>query len=126
MTLNILPQIFTICRLDPGTEIPSWIKQSIFFSISKSSEELSIVCEERLVPTGIKSESSWRALQVKGPLDFSLTGILSSIAKPLADSKISIFSISTFDTDYVLVKNESLDRTCSCLTKAGFSFSNSP
>lgn len=97
-----------ICRMEKNSQIPSWAKKSSFFSISKTDDELSIVCEEKNVPAEIKSEKNWRGLKVEGPLDFSLTGILASLANPLAAAKISIFAISTFDTDYVLMKNEKL------------------
>lgn len=108
-------------RLDPRSDIPAWIYKSPFFSISKTPEELSLVCESAAVPGGdLKTEDNWKCLQVLGPLDFSLTGVLSSIARPLADAKISIFALSTFDTDYVMVKQDCLDRAKDALRQAGF------
>jgi hypothetical protein len=80
------------------------------------------VCEQKNVPGDVKVESDWRAIKVSGPLDFALTGILASIANPLAAAKISIFAISTFDTDYVLVKSSKLDQAKRCLVDGGFRF----
>ena len=119
LCLEILPTKFAVCRLQHDTSIPEWALTGHFFSISKTEEELSIVCEEGYVPGGTKCESGWRALKVKGPLDFGLTGILASIAQPLALAKVSLFAISTFDTDYVLIKHDCVDRAAEALTRAG-------
>ncbi len=120
MNLNLFEKTYVICRLPPDSPIPEWSMSSGFFSITRTIEEFSIVCEMGLVPEGVKAESGWRIFQVEGTLDFSLTGILASIANPLADAKVSIFAISTFDTDYVLVKQESLEKAREALTKNGF------
>jgi hypothetical protein len=119
MKLQILENSFAVCRLEPNSIIPNWALASPFFSLSRTEAELSVVCEESLVPIEIRSETGWRILKVVGTLDFSLTGILASIANPLAEAKISIFSISTFDTDYVLVKDVSLDLACKVLRSNG-------
>jgi hypothetical protein len=99
-----------------------------FFSVTKTEDELSVVCEQASiplpVPSELKCEKDWRMLKVEGPLDFSLTGILSSLAGPLAAAKISIFAISTFDTDYILVKSENLSRACETLRHSGFTILN--
>jgi hypothetical protein len=113
----------SICRLNGDEGIPDWCTSSVFLSVSKTIDELSIVCESHLVPLGVKAESGWRALKVLGPLDFSMTGVMSSIATPLANEGISIFAISTFDTDYILVKFELLDSAIKCLRKGGLSLS---
>lgn len=120
MKLQILEKNYAICRLDPKSEVPEWALRGHFFSISRSDTELSIVCEEGLAPQEITSVMGWKILKVEGTLDFNLTGILASIANPLAEAKISIFAISTFDTDYVLVKNESLNLACEVLSLKGF------
>jgi hypothetical protein len=122
MTLKLLRPPLAICRLDSSDLIPDWALQSPFFSISKTADELSIVCLKKNVPDGIKAERDWHAIQVKGPLDFGLTGILASIAKPLADASVSIFSLSTFDTDYILVKSDKLNFAMKVLTDAGHIF----
>ncbi len=112
---------FAICRLPPGIEVPGWVKNSSFYSITKTEDELSVVCEQGLVPFGVKVESGWCLLKVEGTLDFSLTGILAGLTKPLAEAQISLFAISTFDTDYLLVKSESLEKAVNALTESGHS-----
>ncbi len=114
LTLSVLPQNLSVCRFNPGYA-PQLPKEG-FYSITKTGEELSIVCEDTFVPPGcIKVEAGWRALKVEGPLDFSLTGILASLANPLAEAGISIFAISTYDTDYVLVKSGDLAKAVEVL-----------
>ena len=90
---------FGICRLEPNVWIPAWVRPSSFSSICRSRDELSIVCEERLIPEGVRCEKGWRAIRVAGTLDFSLIGVLDSLARPLTEAKVSIFCVSTFDTD---------------------------
>ena len=122
--LREFPGTYSVVRLDPNSEIPIWAYKSLFFSISKTDDELSVVCESSVIPEGdFKREDDWKCIKVAGPLDFSLTGILSSIAGPLAAAKISIFAISTFDTDYILVKQNNLSEAKAVLKKAGFDFS---
>lgn len=119
LTLDLLPEEFAICRLAAGVQVPDWAAAGAFWSISMTSDETSIVCEQRLVPPGVQSEPGWRALKVVGPLDFGLTGILASIAQPLAEAEVAIFAISTYDTDYVLVASSALERGVEVLTGAG-------
>lgn len=126
MQLEILPTTLAIVRLSPAEAIPSWSTQGSFFSISRSTDELSIVCESALVRDGVKVETDWRAFKVLGPLDFGLTGVLASIAIPLANAGISIFAISTFDTDYILVKGATLEAAIRALTSAGHAVSSHP
>lgn len=90
-----------------------------FYSVTRSDYELSIVCPQANIPQGAHCDSGWRNLKIEGPLDFSLTGVLTSIVGPLAEVGISIFSISTYDTDYVLVKDQDLSRTVIELSRAG-------
>ena len=108
LKLSILSGTYMVCRLDPNDEIPAWIDKSKFWTVTKTDDELSIVCAQTKIPSEIKSETGFKMIKVEGPLDFSWTGILSSIANPLAAEKISIVAISTFDTDYVLVREEKL------------------
>lgn len=119
LTLTILPQQLGICRLAPGENIPTWIWESNFFSISKTVDELSIVCPVNLIPEDILCNKDWHALKVEGPLDFSLIGILSDLSTLLANEGISIFAISTFDTDYILVKTEHLNKAVNSLIGHG-------
>lgn len=131
LSLTVLPERFAICRLKPTAAIPDWAR-SQFCSITYTVTELSIVCPEAQVPADtaanaasdqaatMQVEPGWRAFQVMGTLDFGLTGILAAISTPLAAAKISIFAISTYDTDYVLVKQENCDLAVEVLTQAGY------
>jgi len=118
MRLQLRPGNLAVCRLDPQDRVPDWATGD-FFSITRTPEELSIVCESQLVAEGLRAETDWRALKVEGPLDFALTGILVSIAAPLAATGIAIFAVSTFDTDYILVKKDKLDRAIGALRAVG-------
>ncbi len=117
--LNILPQRLVICRLEPDQPVPQWALGGEFFSITRTTEELSIVCEEGLPPAGTVCESGWRALMLEGPFDFNQVGILKSVLDALAAANISIFALSTFETDYILVRASDLERTVSALRAAG-------
>lgn len=120
LNLSILSEVLTILRFAPDHPIPAWaLNSSKFLSITRTAEELSVACAVSLVPRGQKVEKRWRAIKVAGPLDFSLTGILESLARPLAKAKISIFAVSTFDTDYLLVEESSLESACKTLEGAG-------
>ena len=119
LTLSLLADTFAICRLEPEADIPSWALAGDFYSITRTVEELSLVCLQEVVPEGNRVEKGYRCLKVGGPLDFSLTGILSSLTIPLAQAGISVLSISTFDTDYLLVKEAQVDRAIQELVRAG-------
>lgn len=119
LTLAVLPDVLAVCRLDADAPIPSWVTERDFFSITRTRDELSMVCAQRDVPAGVRCERDWRALKVEGKLDFALTGVLTSLAAPLADAGISILAISTFDTDYLLVKETNLPRAIQVLSAAG-------
>ena len=119
LTLDLIPGTYAICRLDHADALPAWATRGRFFSTTRTPAETSIVCETAEVPTGVQSEGPWRALGVRGPLDFSLKGILASLATPLAEADVSIFVISTYDTDYVLVREPDVDRAVSALRDAG-------
>jgi len=108
-----------VCRLSPNEQLPTWATFGKFYAVVRSGTELSIVCQKELVPAGIRSEAGWRAFKVAGTIPFELTGILASIANPLADAEVSIFAISSYDTDYVLVKEENIDKVIKILTLAG-------
>jgi uncharacterized protein len=119
LTLQVLPDFFAVCRLAPDAELPGWAIKGTFRSVSWTKEELSIVCEDLLVPREIRAERGWRAFRIQGPLDFALVGVLLQLAEPLAKAGISIYAISTFDTDYVLVKSDRFSDACEALTKYG-------
>jgi uncharacterized protein len=117
--LRLLPGRYAICRLAADAAVPSWASGGDFSSVTRTPDELSVVCAEAGAPDGVKCERGWRILQVAGPLEFSLTGVLAAIAAPLASAGVSIFAISTFDTDYVLVKEDNLAEAAAALGTAG-------
>lgn len=119
MTLTVHPQRLSIARLPATENIPSWAAQSPFFSVTRTSDELSIVASQEIIPASIRQEKGWRALRIQGPIALTEVGLLNSLTKPLGDAGISIFAISTFDTDYVLVKEENLSRAIDVLSAAG-------
>ena len=111
MKLTVLPETFAICRLLPEQDIPHWaLTHKNFLSITYTSEELSIVCPTEVVPASVHCEKGWKALKVHGPLEFTLTGVLASLSTPLAEGGIPLFVVSTFDTDYLLLKEQSLSQ----------------
>ena len=122
LTLSLLPDNYSICRLAPEADIPPWALAGDFFSITRTEEELSLVCSQQVVPDGVQCEKGYRCIMVLGPLDFSLTGILASLTASLAEAGISVFAISTFHTDYLLVKADNLKRTVTKLQEAGHDF----
>jgi uncharacterized protein len=119
--MKVWPEVFAVCRLPRDQAIPSWALQGSFYSITRTQDELSIVCLQTDVPQGVTCENGWRALQVEGVLDFSLVGILYTILQPLTQAGISIFAISTYDTDYLLVKEQDLENAASALSQSGIS-----
>jgi hypothetical protein len=120
MRLSILPAIFSISRLSPTEQIPAWASQGSFFTVTRTDEELSIVCEQELVPTGVKAECDWRCIKLHGPIPFATTGVIAALTRPLADAKISVSAIATYDTDYLLVKADTLAAAVLALKSAGF------
>jgi hypothetical protein len=120
ITLTILKDVFAVCRLDNSQRIPKWGLKGKFFCITKTADELSMVCEQNFVPKYVKAEKGWSALKILGPLPFGLVGILASVLKPLARAGISIFAISTYDTDYILLKKANLKKAIVVLKKSGF------
>lgn len=123
-TLELMNETFTIHSFDPSQPIPSAVYNAPIYFIAKTYDELSIVCPDSIPLDSNESEEGWAALEVLGPLGFSLTGILSNISGVLAAEKISIFAISTFDTDYVLVKQEAIRKAVSSLRKSGYRVTN--
>jgi hypothetical protein len=119
LSLKILPERMAVCRFAPTVQLPGWIDKSSFYSITRTEEELTVVCTEAPVPPGTLSENGWRCFKAQGPLDFSETGIIFSLSKPLTECGISVFVISTFDTDYFMVKEKDLAKTVDALTAAG-------
>ena len=119
LTLSVLEDTFAICRLDSAADIPAWATEGRFFCVTRTYNELSIVCELKNAPLGARCEDGWRCLHVHGSFSFDLTGILNSLTAPLAEAGVGIFALSTFETDYVLVKEHNLQRAIDVLKKAG-------
>ena len=120
LTFQLQSGVYSLCRLAPEEQIPDWVSASAFFSISKSSNEFSIVCESQFVPLEVKQNGQWRLLKIMAVLDLSLTGITAQFSTALAEAAVNICVIATYDTDYVMVKEEKLSSTIKALENAGF------
>ncbi len=122
LTMKVLKSNFSVVRLAQDEDIPKWALDSECYSITKTEDELSILCDSQCVPKNsqLVVEDNWKAFKVLGPLDFSLVGILSNISKVLADASISIFAISTYDTDYILVKENDLSGAVTALANNNY------
>lgn len=121
LRLTLLKERLAICRLAPGSPIPTWaIIPDSFMSITVTRDELSIVCPESNVPLGVRREGAFRCLKIEGPLDFSEVGVIAPIAQLLAAAGICIFIVSTYDTDYILVKQNMLEKALHVLTDSGY------
>ncbi len=119
MKLRIRPEVLAVARLEAEAPWPAWALDSPFAALTRTGEELSLVVPIQRVPPNVRSEGPWRALQVVGPLDFALVGILAELTRTLAEARISLFALSTFDTDYLLVKEAAFEAACRALAAAG-------
>ncbi len=119
LQLSVLPGRFSVCRLDPAAPIPEWLPKQGFVSVTRTTDELSIVCDGSCVPRNVKAQPGWIVMNVRGLFKFSEAGVLAALADPLAKAGISVFAISTFDTDHLLVAEEGLDQAEAALTAAG-------
>jgi uncharacterized protein len=119
----VLAGELAVCRLPAEAPVPSLPDDAALSSVTRTADELSVVCPVAAAPPGARVEPGWRALQVAGPLDFALTGILAAIAAPLAQAGIAIFATSTYDTDYVLVREAALPAAVEALRRAGHAVS---
>jgi uncharacterized protein len=120
LSIVVLPERYAVCRLRPEDSIPTDLFHGRLCSVTRTENELSIVLLEEDVQAGWQAERGWRCLKVLGPLDFSLTGILSGISGALAEECISIFALSTYDTDYILIPHSSLEKAVSVLSDRGY------
>jgi hypothetical protein len=125
LELTLLPDRFAVSRLAADAPIPGWATQGAFFSVTRTRDELSVVCELSRVPAGVQSQPGWRVFKVHGPFVLSEIGVLSALAAPLAAAKISLFAVSTFDTDYLLVASETLLAAIAALERAGHAINRS-
>ncbi len=119
LTLVLLPERFAVCRLAPDAPVPPLPLRASLVAMTLTPQELSLVLPEEAAPEGVEVAGGWRALRVAGVLDFSLTGVLASLATPLAQAGASIFAISTYDTDYLLTPEASLTAALDALRAAG-------
>ena len=118
----VLAERLAVCRLPASSLIPEWALDGSFFCVARTADELSLVCRENQVhrdSSEIVVEGGWTALKLEGPFPFSMTGVLASFLQPLAEAKVPIFAISTFDTDYVLVKEQDVPRALGALREGG-------
>ncbi|PIR72980.1 MAG: ACT domain-containing protein [Candidatus Nealsonbacteria bacterium CG10_big_fil_rev_8_21_14_0_10_36_23] len=118
LMLSILPDKFGICHFDKNTPIPSWaLEKTNFTSITRTMDELSITLPQEKIPGGVMVERDWRAFKLEGDLDLTSIGVIASLAKPLAEAKISIFDVSTYETNYILVEEKNLAKAKKILRK---------
>ena len=117
--LEVLTGVLAVCRLGPDDPLPDWALAGDFLSITRTTDELSIVCSQEAVPPDARCEKGWRCLRVEGPLEFSEIGVLASLTSVLAAAGVSLLALSTFDTDYLLVKEEKLVLAIDSLRAAG-------
>jgi hypothetical protein len=123
INLLITPWKLAVCKLT-NEQLPAWANSSHFLSYTKTADEYSLVCEAHYVPKEIKAETGWNCLKVEGVLDFSLVGIIAGITAVLAAEKISVFVISTHDTDYLLIKEEKTRQAIQALKSSSYNFMN--
>lgn len=121
-TLQVLEDTFAIHSLDVSQAIPAQVLQCDVYFIGKTFDELSLVVPQKLTIEAEETDYDWRVLEVLGPLNLSMVGIMAEIGGVLAKAKVSIFVVSTFETDYVLVKQASLDTAIDALKAAGYKF----
>ena len=118
-TLRVLSGDFAVCRLRPDAALPAWAARGGFWSLTMTGDELSVIVTQSAVPEGVRSETGWACLQVAGPLEPTMTGVLAALIAPLAASRVAVFVICTFDTDYILVKRARLAEATAALAAAG-------
>ena len=119
LAIDLLAEPLSICRLDAGAAIPAWATAAPFFTVSRTTDELSIICASTRVPRDVAASGGWRALKLAGPFDFAEVGVLLRVAAPLAAAGVSIMPVATYDTDYVLVRTPQLATAVAALRAAG-------
>jgi hypothetical protein len=119
LDLSLLPHKYAVCQFHPDKHIPYWALLGNFVSLTRTHEELSIVCQQDKVPEDIEAERGWRCLQVQGAFDFTVAGVNASLAIPLAEADISVLAIATYATDYLLIKEENVEQALQVLGQAG-------
>lgn len=119
LDIDILAGLYAICRLAPDAPIPPWARGAEFTAIACTPGEVSVVCAEERVPPGVRVSTGWRVLTLRGPFALTAVGVLAAVAQPLATAGVSIMAIATFDTDYVLVREDQLASAIAALEMAG-------
>jgi uncharacterized protein len=119
LRLSVFAERLAVCRMAPDSEIPTWATGALFFSVTRTPGELSVVCPEQVVPPEVLCERGWRAPKLEGAFDLSLIGVLVSVVTPLVEAGVNVFALATYDTDYVLVKEEQLDHAAATLRRSG-------
>lgn len=119
MDLRVLPERLAVCRLPVDAPWPAPPADATFYSVTRTDAELSVLCIEDAAPAGAEVEPDWRVIEVAGPLDFDMVGVMASLTQPLADVGVSVFVVSTYDTDYVLVHAAALERAVEALRSQG-------
>ncbi|HLI09695.1 MAG TPA: ACT domain-containing protein [Ktedonobacteraceae bacterium] len=119
LSLSLLPHLYAVCQLHPDKHIPYWALIGNFVSLTRTAEELSIVCQQDNVPEEIEAERGWRCVQVQGAFDFSVSGVNASLAVPLAEAEISVLVIATYATEYLLIKEKDVERALQVLKQSG-------
>lgn len=123
LDLDLLPEEYAVSRLPAGSTLPASLSSGLddknVISVTWSPDEVSVICPAARVPEGAEVEAAWRCLRVAGPVELAVTGVLSSIVRPLADARVNLVAFSTYDTDYVLVPQVRLAEAVAALTAAG-------
>jgi hypothetical protein len=119
LTIVIYQKMYAVCRLEPDAAVPAWAEGPEFVSITRTAAELSIVCQQDKLPEDVRAEKNRRLMRIEGKLGFELTGVLASVTAPLSKAELSIFAMSTYDTDYLLIADEDLQKASEMLEAAG-------
>jgi len=120
LAFTLLPATLAVCRLESRAPVPAWALTGPFVSITRTADEMSVICPETAVPAGVVCAAGWRCLKLEGPFDFSVTGLVASFSGLLAGAGISLMVVCTYDTDYLLVRSNDLDRAIATLEAGGY------
>lgn len=120
LTLLVMDKEYSIHRLKAKARIPAQLSASVFYSVTRTKEELSIVCESGIPIKSLIENRGWSCLKVIGPLDLNMSGIIARLSSTLAAADINIFALSTYDTDYILIKTENTNKAVKILRQADY------
>jgi hypothetical protein len=119
LSLSSIPERFAVCQIDHQAKIPDWAFEGEFSFISRTPDELSIICPANFIPPEIQYVAGWRGLKIEGPFDFNEIGVLAAITAPLAQAHISLLTVSTFDTDYIFLQESQFETAVDILEAVG-------